>query len=283
MDLVALDSTGAITLIEVKRDANDTKARKDHAEIQAVRYAASLARLRSVEELVLHLYAPFIDRYEQQERQQQAGGRSSSEWARKKLTDFMASNKIEPRRLNHAQKIVLIGASFDDDTKSAAAWMAENGLPMRVIEVRPRRLGEHYFLEIEQVIPPASNQDFYVDVTAPRTARSAEAGAKDQRQKRASRPRVPALFDAGYLKAGQRVWFKSQPDKKATLTENRKVEFEGEEMSLLAFGKKLSGWGAVNVYDWMVHEPTGKLIGELREQLEADLEAQERAAVEDGE
>ena len=44
MDLVALDNTGAITLIEVKRDTRDVKARSDHAEIQAVRYAASLAR-----------------------------------------------------------------------------------------------------------------------------------------------------------------------------------------------------------------------------------------------
>jgi hypothetical protein len=52
MDLVALDNTGAIILIEVKRDPKDMMYRKDNAEIQAVRYAASLATLRTIDDLV---------------------------------------------------------------------------------------------------------------------------------------------------------------------------------------------------------------------------------------
>ncbi len=281
MDLVALDSTGAITLIEVKRDAQDVRARRDHAEIQAVRYAASLARLRTVDEIVVNLYAPYIESYEQEDRRNNGGGRSAAEWAHKKLSAFMVSNELDPTRLNHSQKIVLIGASFDEDTKSAAAWMAQNGLPLRVIEVRPQRLGKDYFLDVQQVIPPPSFEDFFVDLMTTRNTRRTESNSTPTRRTRTSRARLPELFDAGFLRPGEEVWFKSDPDRKAVLTKNKRVRFEGQEMSLLAFGKRVSGWGAVNVYDWMVHGPTGKILDELRQTFEAEEAAEQQEDRED--
>ncbi|MFH1465461.1 MAG: hypothetical protein ABIO70_13825 [Pseudomonadota bacterium] len=154
MDLVALDNTGALILIEVKRDTRDVAARKDNAEIQAVRYTASLATLRSIDEIVVMLYGPYIEGNETDEWKAQGGGRSATEWARKKLLDFIEANHIAPERVNHAQKIVLIGGGFDKDTLSAAAWMACNGLPLRVIVVSPHRLGRDFVLDIRQIIPP---------------------------------------------------------------------------------------------------------------------------------
>ena len=282
MDLVALDSSGALSLIEVKRDEKDVKVRKDHAEIQSVRYAASLARLRTADDLVMKLYAPYIEKYREEDRAANAGGRSSVEWARKKLADFIDTNQIPAERINHSQKIVLIGAGFDEDTKSAAAWMAKNGLPLRVVEVRPYSVGAgSYVLDIQQVIPPLLTEDFYVDVTSAGPARRRAATGVESG--RTSRLKLKDLLAAGVLKAGDAVWFKGKPEKKAYLTHDAKCEHDGTEMSVLAFGKAMSGWGAVNIYEWINHGPTDKLLGRLRDEVEARRFAEEQALESNGE
>jgi hypothetical protein len=272
MDLVAFDSTGALILIEVKRDEKDIKVRKDNAEIQAVRYAASLARIRTADELVVKLYAPYIEKYQDADRTANGGGRSSVEWARKKLADFIDTNQIAPERINHAQKIVLIGAGFDEDTKSAAAWMAKNGLPLRVVEVRPFSVGKGWVLDIQQVIPPPLSEDYYVDVTAAAAGR--RRAGKATESARVSRLRVVDLVAAALIKAGDEVWFKNTPEQKAVLTADAKCTFEGKKMSLLAFGKAMSGWGAVNIYEWVIHGPTKKLLEQLRQDLESKQDAE---------
>jgi hypothetical protein len=151
LDLVALDNTGAIILIEVKRDPRDMMYRKDNAEIQAVRYAASLATLRTIDDLVATLYGPYIHKFQPEQRAEDGGVRSADEWATKKITEFIRDKQLEPSQINNRQKIVLVGAGFDADTRSAAAWMAENGLPIRVIEVRPKKIGGDYFPVIAAV------------------------------------------------------------------------------------------------------------------------------------
>lgn len=276
MDLVAFDNTGALTLIEVKRDEKDVKVRKDHAEVQAVRYAASLARLRTADDLVVKLYAPYIEKYQEPDRTANGGGRSSVEWARKKLADFIDTNQIAPERINHTQKIVLIGAGFDEDTKSAAAWMAQNGMPLRVVEVRPFSVGKSWVLDIQQVIPPPLSEDFYVDVTAAGASR--RRAGKTTGADRTSRLRIRHLLAAKLIKSGDEVWFKNAPDQKAILTDDAKCMFDGKKMSLLAFGKVMSGWGAVNIYEWMIHGPTKKLLEQLRQDLENKHDAEEQAA-----
>jgi hypothetical protein len=265
MDLVAIDKTGALILIEVKRDLIDIKARKDNSEIQAVRYAASLATLTSADELVVKVYAPYIERFRETERQAEAGGRSAVEWARKQLDTFIETNGIPVERINHTQKIVLIGAGFDDDTKSAAAWMARNNLPIRVIEVRPYRIGAEHMVDVQQIIPPPNSDQYFVDLTATKSSsrsRSADGSG------RSYRPRISALLRAGKIRANDVIYFKGKENETATITQDGHCLFRGKSMSLLAFGKLMSGWSAVNVYDWLQHKPSGKLLGQLRDEME---------------
>lgn len=268
MDLVAFDNTGALILVEVKRDAKDVKARKDNAEIQAIRYAASLATLRTLDELVVKLYAPYIDKYQEEDRKKNAEGRSAVEWARKKLGEFIDTNAIGTEQINHTQKIVLIGAGFDDDTKSAAAWMAENGLPLKVIEVRPYKLGDNFALDVQQIIPPPSNKDYYVDVMARRSERRSEENTANEKT---SRPRVKEIAEAGLIKVGEPIWFKNktEPEYRAHLIADGKCEYKGKQMSILSFAKQMSGWSAISIYDWIIYGGNFKLLRDLRYELEA--------------
>jgi hypothetical protein len=269
MDLVAVDNTGALILIEVKRDAEDVQYRWDHAEIQAVRYAASLAKLRTVDDLVVTLYANYIQRYQEEDLKRNAGDRTAAEWARKKLQDFIDDNNIRPERLNHTQKIVLIGASLDDDTKSAAAWMAANGIPIRVIEIQPTQIGEQCFLDVQQVIPPPTFESFYVDVSSSgRDAGSSSGSGGKRKITRRYRPRVPALIQAGRINAGDEIWVWERPQHKATLTADGKCTHDGKTDSLYSWACEVTGWNSVNIYEWVVHGPTGLTLEKIREELE---------------
>jgi hypothetical protein len=278
MDLVAIDGTGALTLIEVKRDAADVQGRSDHAEIQAVRYAASLGKLRSVDDLVTALYGRYIEKYESDDLKSNGGGRSAEEWARKRLIEFMKDNNVDPARLNHRQNIVIIGAGFDRDTISAAAWMAKNGLPIQVIHVEPRRFDEMCFLDIKQLIPIRAYEDFFVDLTSTPQAAPSRKGSSSKASGREYRLRLPALLEAGKLKVGDRLLFKLDPTQPSLLKGPKTCEFNGKEMSLLEWTKQVSGWSAVNVYDWVVHEGTGKLLEDLRVELEDEQDKQSEPA-----
>ncbi|MBI1311308.1 hypothetical protein GC176_08370 [bacterium] len=276
LDLVAIDSSGGLILIEVKRDADDVKQRKDHAEIQAVRYAASLARLKTLEEIVTNLYGPYIAKYCREELESSGGTRTAEEWARKKLLEFMDANEIDRSWINHRQQIVLIGAGFDDDTRSAAAWMARNQLPIRVIELQPVKLGNSWLLNVQQIIPVANYEDLYVDVmnqdggsNGPSSSRRTKPGS------RKTRIRLPEIFDSGRLSAGDEIYFRKTPEKRAALIDGKSCRFNGDAVSILQFAKSASGWSGVNIYDWIVHVPSERTLEEIRIEIE-----QERAAAE---
>jgi len=278
MDLVAIDNTGALTLIEVKRDMHDVRSRVDHAEIQSVRYAASLAALRTTDELVIHLFAPYIRKFVDTSKVDM-GSRTPEEWARKKLTDFLNNNQVPSNRVNHTQNIVLIGGSFDEDTKSAAAWMAANELPIRVIEVRPCQVGSEYCLDVQQVIPVPEYQDFYTDINRqPRSKSLSKSGPVGARRKRLGRA---DLFEAGYLRRGDEIFVSLDPEKRATVLDRKYCEFDGEKLTYLQWARQITGWSSVNIFQVMVLVSTGETFGTLRERLESEiLEGREDTLVE---
>lgn len=62
-DLTAIDKDGNLVLIEIKRDLDDIKMRKEPFEFQAIRYAASYAKIKNVDEAVEKIFAPYILKY----------------------------------------------------------------------------------------------------------------------------------------------------------------------------------------------------------------------------
>ena len=60
-DLTAIDADGNVVLIEIKRDVEDIKTRKEPFEFQAMRYAASYAKISTPESLVELVYSSYIE------------------------------------------------------------------------------------------------------------------------------------------------------------------------------------------------------------------------------
>jgi CRISPR/Cas system-associated exonuclease Cas4 (RecB family) len=111
-DLTAVDNYGNIVLIEIKRDRKDIESRKEAFEFQAIRYAASYAKIVDPEDLVSKIYAPYIEKYRSEFDHQSL---TSSELGNRKLNEFLQVNGAE-NNFNKNQKVVLVASEFDEQT-----------------------------------------------------------------------------------------------------------------------------------------------------------------------
>ncbi|WML33425.1 AAA domain-containing protein [Clostridium sp. OS1-26] len=62
-DLTAVDESGNIVLIEIKRDVADIIQRKEAFEFQAIRYVASYAKIKTPDDLVDKIFVSYIEKY----------------------------------------------------------------------------------------------------------------------------------------------------------------------------------------------------------------------------
>jgi len=87
--LTAVDNNGNIVLIEIKRDRKDIEHRKEAFEFQALRYAASYAKIKSVDELVDKVFAAYIEKYKEEF---DLGALTANEKAVRVLREFLDKN-----------------------------------------------------------------------------------------------------------------------------------------------------------------------------------------------
>jgi hypothetical protein len=73
------------------------------------------------------------------------------------------------------------------------------------------------------------------------------------------------LFDLGRLKAGDMLTIRGRANSTARVVDGRTVEFAGEHMSFLAWGKRVTGWQAVQIYT-AACLPDGRTLDDLRDE-----------------
>ena len=277
-DLVAIDKDGNIVLVEIKRDQDSITSRREAFEFQAIRYAANYALIKTQQDIVQKLFAPYIERHRNEDEfKQQLKELTSSELAARRLSQFLMDNQALDT-VNRAQRIVLVAASFDQQTLSACAWLANNGIDIRCITISPFEYKEQHFFRIEQIIPPPTLASYYVNVAA-----KSERGRPifdSPNQPTQTLPRLRQMFEWGLLKKGDVLYNRVASDKKATAINDKQVLFDGKQVEYNAWGRGVTGWSAINIYDWTVHEPSGKTLDILRREKVDEL-AQQREAESD--
>jgi hypothetical protein len=154
-DLTAIDENGNLVLIEIKRDVEDIKARKEELEFQAIRYAAGYAKIKTPEELVDKIFAPYVKSYE---HEFDLGGLTPHEKATRILESFLEKNNAM-KTFNKKQRIILIASSFDRQTESAVAWLIANHVDISCFTLKPLKVGGGLFLEINRLLPPQLLED----------------------------------------------------------------------------------------------------------------------------
>ena len=271
--MIAVDGSGRLVLIEIKRDLDDIKQRKEPFEFQAIRYAASLATVKTQEQLIELVYAPYIEKHrDEKEFSTYSRGFTASEIARRKLDEFLkGNNAIET--FNQKQRIMLLSSEFDPQTLSAVSWLIANGVDISCFTLTPGKLLDQHFINVEKVLPLLSLEDNYIDLSSSNTVSKSKVSSPSGSSKKYL-PRMPILFKWGLVKPGDRLTVLDHENSEAEVLSETEVRFNGEILPYNEWGQRVTGWSSLNIYKFAVHTELGKTLDELRAEKMGQLQAQ---------
>lgn len=165
IDLLAIDRTGCLVVIELKRTDDG-----GHMDLQAIRYAAMVSSLDFAD--VAAAYAAH-----------RAKQRPSEEIdARAELEAFLdqAEGSDEPA-ISSEVRIVLVSADFGREITSTVLWLnGFEGMDIRCVRLVPYEIDSKVFLDIQQVLPLPEAADYQVRLRRKDVARDrARTGSRD--------------------------------------------------------------------------------------------------------
>ena len=138
IDLLCLSRDASLVVVEIKRTDDG-----GHMELQAVRYAAMVARM-TLEQTVA-AYAQSHD--------------TELETAKNDVTAFLQEVDAE---LSGEVRIVLVSADFSTELTTAVLWLNQHDLDIRCVRLRPHRLGNEILVDATQIIPLPETRDYEV-------------------------------------------------------------------------------------------------------------------------
>jgi hypothetical protein len=266
-DLIAIDETGSLVVLEIKRDKEDMIKRKEPLELQCMRYAAALAKIRTIDELVENIFAPYIEKYKTEFDLKEL---SSFEKGKRIVREFLTmTNSLNT--FNNAQRIIVVASDFDDETLSTLTYMSENLLfnlcCFKIQPVVPN--DKNYVLNVDKLLPLSKPEDFYPSIKDPKL----KEDFSDSKTKRKVLPRMDMLFKWDILKSGDFIYFKdtNKDETKAKVIDSNTVEFNGEIMSYIKWGCKITGWATIQIYKFAILLRLNKDLYTLREEKMKEL------------
>lgn len=145
IDLLAIDKDANVVVIELKRDETGS-----HMELQALRYAAMVARITF--DQAVSAFGDYLLRL----------GRGED--ARDTLLEFLGWEEPDESGFAQDVRIVLVSADFSRELTSTVMWLNERDLDIRCVQLRPHRHGADLLLDVQQVIPLPEASDYQVQV-----------------------------------------------------------------------------------------------------------------------
>jgi hypothetical protein len=232
-------------------------SRRESFEFQAIRYAASLATIQDVDDLVSKVFAKYIADHR---GEFELGGLTCFELGRRELTEFLRQNKAD-QTFNRKQRIILIASDFDDQTLSAVAWLIKNGVDISAFRITPKELLDHLFFDVSTILPPDSLDGFYVDILV---QDNADLGQPITATKRRNLPRMKTLLEWGLVSMGDILVIDNYPDSDAEVLDHATVKYKGETMTFNEWGSKVTGWSSICIYDWARKKDGTERLTDLR-------------------
>ena len=257
-DLVALSDDGSLVVIELKRFAKDILKREENFAMQAVRYAASLATIQSIEELIETSYIPYLKKYDPID--EDIVNKNSEAYkmkAEEHIYNLLGEN-FDEDLFNNKQIIILIAFSFDAETLSSVAWLSENGIDIQCIEIQVYESNGEHFIIPNKILPAIKSEDFYVEFKTGNTK-----SLKKKSGTRRTLPRIDKLIEWGVVNPGELLYANNRKSK-ATLLEDGNVRDEqGTVQSLNSWLKEILNYSTVQTYANAFNEE-GFSLSELR-------------------
>jgi hypothetical protein len=160
IDLLCVDLEANIVVVELKRDD------AGHMELQAIRYAAMIARMTFAEAVEAH--TQYLRRCGQ-----------SGEDAEAKLLAFLSWQEAEQEEFGSSVRIILASAAFGKELTTTVLWLREQGLDISCVRLSPYKLADgRLLLDVQPIIPLPEATQFQTQIGL---KRQAEQKAKVER------------------------------------------------------------------------------------------------------
>lgn len=144
LDLLALDKTGTLVVIENKLD--DTGKDVVWQTLKYVSYCSTLTKQQIVE-----IYQAYLDKHH------------SGQKAVDNIVEFMDGKPFAEISINeHDQRMIMVAGNFRKEVTSTVMWMLNHGISVQCFKVTPYQHGNDYMLDIEQIIPVKETAEYMI-------------------------------------------------------------------------------------------------------------------------
>ena len=141
IDLLGLDAAGQLMVIELKRTESG-----DHAELQAIRYAAMVANMTM--EQAIDAHRDYLTKRGLQGDPQE-------------LVEQHLENVESGEIYTEKPRIILVSGGFSTELTTSVLWLNDNfGLDIKCIRLQPYRNSEELLVEASQIIPLPEAVDY---------------------------------------------------------------------------------------------------------------------------
>lgn len=166
LDLLALDTSGRLVIIENKLDDSGRDV-----IWQALKYAAYCSTLKTSQ--IVDIYLNHL-------------GTGTRDEAIERISDFLTEADSEDLVLNPtgSQRIVLVAAKFRREVTATALWLLGKGVNIACFQVTPYKSGDDLFLDVSQIIPTPETADYMIQLAEKTASDDQAAGAEAARFKR---------------------------------------------------------------------------------------------------
>lgn len=197
LDILALDTTGKLVVIELKRDRADRTT-----DLQAIKYASYCATLTAEE--IQKDYREFWSDRKEEDFTPEAVGQTFADFL-KEIDDGtpLTDEGWAEFELDSKPRILLAAGSYGTEITAPVMWLIEEyGMDITCVRIEAYKHQERVLLNSQQVIPVAEAEEYMT-----------KRREKQEKQRETSRrpAAINVLLEREVLKAGDLVYF--DPDR----------------------------------------------------------------------
>ena len=185
LDVLALDQSGNLVVIELKRDPLS-----GFADLQAIRYAAMISALK------FSTVIPYFVTYRKKCHNEEL----TTDEARERVRNFVQEEGFTD--FSARPRIILCSEGFSPEITTTVLWLRSSDVDITCVKITPYRIGENIIIVPKVIIPLEEAQQYLIEVKAKEEER--ELVKKEYVNK------MPLLVRNGLIREGDIITLRSE-------------------------------------------------------------------------
>lgn len=147
IDILALDRSGNLVIIELKRDSV-----AGHADLQAIRYAAMVSSMTV--EVLIPYYITYRKKYYDETL--------THDEAQTQIIEFVKSDSFA--ELSDKPRIILCSEGFSQEITATVIWLGESGIDISCVKITPYKVDDKIVIVPKIIIPLEEAKQYLINI-----------------------------------------------------------------------------------------------------------------------